>query len=118
MYDGDTLIWGTEPDGTTAKPTQPASKGSDENPIDEPVSQPSSSESDTVLYGDANLDGKVSISDAVRILQYIANGQKYALEEQGLINADVDGKAGVTGSDAMEIQKYDAKVISKFVVEN
>ena len=118
MYDGDTLIWGTEPDGTTAKPTQPASKGSDENPIDEPVSQPSSSESDTVLYGDANLDGKVSISDAVRILQYIANSNKYGLEKQALINADVDGKAGVTGTDAMEIQKYDAKVISKFVVEN
>ena len=66
------------------------------------------------LKGDANEDGKVSISDAVRILQYVANSGKYELSEQGKINADVDGKAGVTGSDAAEIQKYDAGLIKEF----
>ncbi len=70
-----------------------------------------------ILYGDANLDGKVSISDAVAILQYLANSSKYPLEENAKINADVDGAGGVTGRDAAEIQKYDAKVIDSFVVE-
>ena len=70
-----------------------------------------------ILYGDANLDGKVSISDAVAILQYLANSSKYPLEENAKINADVDGAGGVTGKDAAEIQKYDAKVIDSFVVE-
>ena len=70
-----------------------------------------------ILYGDANLDGKVSISDAVAILQYLANSSKYPLEENAKINADVDGADGVTGRDAAEIQKYDAKVIDSFVVE-
>ena len=114
MYDGDTLIWGTEPDGTTAQPTEPASKGGD----DEPAQTTTGTPSDTVLYGDANLDDKVSISDAVRVLQYLANGEKYDLEAKALKNADVDGAAGVTGKDALEIQKYDAGIIKKFSIEN
>ena len=72
------------------------------------------SDTDSALKGDANEDGKVSISDAVRILQYVANASKYDLSSQGKINADVDGKAGVTGSDAGEIQKYDAGLIKEF----
>ncbi|MBR6385615.1 MAG: glycoside hydrolase family 9 protein [Ruminococcus sp.] len=110
MYDGDTLIWGIEPDGTTAQPTEPASKGSDEKTTTEPAS----SDSVSTVKGDANLDGNVSISDCVTILQYLANGEKYPLEGQALLNADVDGKPGVTGTDAGEIQKYDAGIIKEF----
>ncbi len=60
------------------------------------------------LYGDANLDGKVTIADAVAILQHIGNRDKYGLKPQGQANADVDGKAGVTGSDALTLQQVDA----------
>ncbi len=68
--------------------------------------------SEAVKYGDANEDGKVSISDAVAILQYLANAEKFPLSEQGKLNADVDGVAGVTGKDAAVIQMYDAGVVS------
>ncbi|MBR6386384.1 MAG: glycoside hydrolase [Ruminococcus sp.] len=61
-----------------------------------------------VLYGDANLDGDVSISDAVCILQYLANGEKYSLNDNAKRNADVDGVGGVTGKDAAVIQLVDA----------
>ena len=71
-------------------------------------------QSEEILYGDANLDGKVSISDAVAILQYLANSEKYYLNEQARKNADVDGMGGVTGKDAAVIQMYDAGVISSF----
>lgn len=64
------------------------------------------------LIGDANLDGKVSIADAVAILQSIGNRDKYALSEQGLLNADVDGVKGVTAKDALVIQKFEAKLIN------
>ena len=65
------------------------------------------------LAGDVNCDGRIDISDAVAILQYIANNNKYALTAQGLINADVSGHGdGITGSDAIAIQKYDASVIT------
>ena len=68
------------------------------------------SEESAILYGDANCDGKVTISDSVRILQYVANNSRYDLEPQGKINGDVDGSAGVTGKDAAVIQACDAGV--------
>ncbi len=124
-YVNGELYYGIEPDGTSAdgmggadiKDDKP-----DEKPVDEPADEKPTEttvpdDSSKIVYGDANLDGKVSISDAVRILQYIANSSKYALEKQAVINADIDGKSGVTGQDASEIQKYDAKIINKFPVE-
>ena len=65
-----------------------------------------------IVYGDANEDGKVSISDAVRILQYMANSSKYDLTEHGKAQADIDGVAGVSGADAAVIQMVDAGVYS------
>ena len=69
-------------------------------------------DSDGVVYGDANLDGKVSISDAVRILQYLANGETYDLSDEAKNNADVNERGnGVTAKDAAAIQKFDAGII-------
>ena len=68
---------------------------------------------DIVMYGDANADGKVSVADAVAILQYIANKDKYGLRGQGLDNADCYNPGdGITAMDALAIQKYDAKAIT------
>ncbi len=61
--------------------------------------------------GDANCDSKVSVADAVAILQFIGNRDKYDLTPQGKKNADVNGDGSVTGKDALEIQKMDAGVI-------
>ena len=66
------------------------------------------------LVGDANLDGRVSISDSVRILQYIANKSKYSLSDEALTNADAyNGNDGVTGKDAYAIQMYDAGAVTQ-----
>ena len=65
------------------------------------------------LVGDANLDGKVSISDSVRILQYLANNTKYSLSDAAMANADAyNGNDGVTGKDAYAIQMYDAGAVT------
>ncbi len=69
-----------------------------------------------ILAGDANCDGKVTIADSTAILQSLGNNDKYGLSEQGTANADVDGAEGVTAADALTIQKYDAKLISKLPV--
>jgi len=58
--------------------------------------------------GDANEDGKLTVSDAVAVLQFIANKSKYPLTETGLANADIDGEEGITGGDAAAIQRLDA----------
>jgi len=64
----------------------------------------------TITKGDANCDGKVTVSDCVAVLQYIANMDKYPLSEEGLNNADIDGCPGLSGGDAIAIQKIDAGI--------
>ena len=54
--------------------------------------------------GDANCNGIVDISDAVLIMQSIANPSKYKLTDQGRENADIDND-GITSGDALAIQK-------------
>lgn len=63
------------------------------------------------VTGDANIDNKLNVADAVAVLQYVTNKQKYDLTAQGLRNADTDGVKGITGNDALTIQKIDAGVI-------
>ena len=70
-------------------------------------------EESQIVYGEVNGDGKVGISDAVAILQYIANRDKYPLNAQALRNADcVDHGDGVTGMDAFALKLVDAKMLS------
>ncbi|MCR4889378.1 MAG: CotH kinase family protein [Ruminococcus sp.] len=65
-----------------------------------------------VNYGDANEDGKTSVADAVAILQALSNKDKYGLSDQGKLNADVFNPGdGITGNDALTIQKYDAGLL-------
>ncbi len=110
MYDGDTLIWGTEPDGTTAKPYDP----------DQPTENPSDLK--VTLWGDANVDQKVDIADAVLIMQSLANPDVYGINgtdkthitHQGELNADVYNNGdGITNSDALAIQKYRLKLVTE-----
>jgi rhamnogalacturonan endolyase len=82
----------------TELPTEPAT----EAPTDAP---------EKVVYGDANCDGNVNLSDALLILQYIANSQKFPIDTQGLINADVYNRGdGITPLDSLTLQKVDAGV--------
>ena len=64
-------------------------------------------------YGDANCDGTINVADAVAVLQYVANQTKYPLTDDGRVNADIDGAAGITGTDAIVIQKLDAGVVKQ-----
>ena len=80
--------------------------------IDVTVSPVVGPQIETPLYGDVNLDGKVTAADATAIMQSIANRDKYELNEQQMLNADVDGVPGVTGKDALVIQQIDAGLYS------
>lgn len=75
-----------------------------------------------IVRGDANCDGGVDMSDVVLIMQSLANPNKYGLEgsdskhitAEGQANADVDESVkGVTGGDALKIQKWLLKSISE-----
>ena len=66
-----------------------------------------------VNYGDSNVDGSVNISDAVLIMQSIANPDEFEISEQGRLNSDVvDNGGGVTNIDALAIQLVEIKTIT------
>ncbi|MDE5855299.1 MAG: hypothetical protein K2H19_09620, partial [Ruminococcus sp.] len=66
------------------------------------------------LWGDANVDDKVTIADATAIIQALGNADEYALSAQGALNADViDNGDGVTGTDANAIQAIEAGFIQQ-----
>ncbi|MCI6560764.1 MAG: hypothetical protein MR434_05080, partial [Ruminococcus sp.] len=70
------------------------------------------SKQENEVPGDADLDGKVGISDVVKVMMYVANKDANPLSEQGIINADVYNKGdGVFISDALSIQKKVAQII-------
>ncbi len=99
VYNDGVLVGGIEPDGT--KPVQ--SEKPTTEPTTEPTTKPTQSD---IVYGDANCDGKVDISDAVLVKCYLINSKKYSLTESGLANADVQGTGnGVNAQDAVVIQK-------------
>lgn len=65
-----------------------------------------------VLYGDVNVDGEVSIADAVLIMQSLANSDEYSISEEGKVNADVIDNDGITAKDALVIQMVMADVLN------
>ena len=72
-------------------------------------------EGEKILYGDADGDGVVSITDATAIQYHIAKLR--SLDEKRLEAADVDGDGKITVLDATNIQKYIARLIIEFPVE-
>ena len=83
-------------------------------------------EKSDIVYGDANLDGEVSVADAVLVMQSLANPDKYGttgsdethLTDKGAKNADVAGNGdGVTSKDALAIQKFKLGLIEKLPEE-
>jgi uncharacterized protein YjdB len=64
------------------------------------------------VYGDADLNGEVTINDAVNVMSAVANPEKYSLTAQGADNADVNSRGdGISNMDALAIQKYCAQVL-------
>lgn len=105
---------------TTAAPAEETTKSPAEEATQAATDAPAPTEKETqsttaapgeVNYGDANCDSKINVSDVVSVLQFIANKGKYPLSPEGLVNADVDGKDGITGDDAVAIQQRDAGII-------
>ena len=80
----------------------------------DPTEPPSSK---TPVYGDANLDGDVSLGDALAVLQFVANEDKFPLSPEALDNADVSDRGdGITAKDALAIQEYDVGAVAELPV--
>lgn len=64
------------------------------------------------LYGDVNLDGRVSVSDAVSLNMYILNTSKNKLQDTGIANADCARDGVIDSADSALLMNYVAMVIS------
>ena len=122
VYADGVLVGGVEPDGT--KPEEPSSEPSSKSTTTTTTSTVTTSANKVTLYGDANCDKQVNIADAVLVMQVSTNPDKYAqgkssssISATGEANADVDGKKGLTNSDALLIQKHKLGLIKSFPVE-
>ena len=59
------------------------------------------------ISGDVNCDGSIDMADAVLIMQYLSNPNKYQISEHGISNGDADGRDnGITLTDVLAIQNY------------
>ena len=76
------------------------------------VETTNASTNESTVKGDTNCDGSVDLSDAVMIMQALANPNKYGIDgtaehhltKQGKFNGDMDGD-GLTVGDAQSIQR-------------
>ena len=77
------------------------------------------------MAGDTNCDSIVDLSDAVLIMQALANPNKYGVNgsdsrhitEQGTTNGDVEGGNGITSNDALAIQRYLLHLVTSLPIE-
>ena len=140
MYDGDTLIWGIEPDGTTPDDVPPITTTTTAEttttttttvtkvtstvtstgktyeptvPTETTITQESTTtteDSTVVVYGDVNLDGKVDLTDAITMNKYLAKVITIFTDAQKK-NANCDITDGTE-----TIDEKDAAVLIDFVI--
>ena len=53
----------------------------------------------------------MDISDVILVSRIAAEDTQVSLTAQGKVNADVDGKKGISGGDAKMILQYIAKIV-------
>ena len=108
--------------GSDTNPTKPTTVTT-ATPVDT-TTEPATSDPEVTTvaatkYGDANLDGDVTLSDALAILQFIANEDKYPLNAQAQSNADVFLRGdGITANDAVAVIGYDTGDVKELPVSN
>jgi len=66
-----------------------------------------------IVWGDANLNGDLEISDAAKIMSFASNPQKYPLTDQQLDICDVYQRGdGINNMDALSVRKKLAQLIN------
>ncbi|MDD6279933.1 MAG: RICIN domain-containing protein [Oscillospiraceae bacterium] len=109
---GDEVTLGTNGQSASCVNYAAFAVARNEEPTTEPTTVPPTTEDDKILFGDADLDGQVTINDVVTIFCYSSDENGSPLSDNALRNADVYQTGdGVNSSDAVTIQKYLAKII-------
>ena len=106
----------TPPEATEPSETNPATFDEatpDQATPDEAVTEPTEPEIEEILLGDANGDGKISITDATTIQKHLAKIGEIGDNNKKLADISCDGKLTVT--DVSMIQKKLAGIIRSYI---
>ena len=79
-------------------------KAEQSGPVDPPAPK-------VTMKGDANLDETVDVSDAVLVAKFASGDSEAKINDQGKINGDCDGKAGLDDGDVTYILKMIVKLV-------
>ena len=103
VYENGTLIYGTEPDGTTGTGSISANPPAGSSQTTPPTS---TTVPDSTLYGDVDVNGTINISDVVLLNRYISEDTAITISVQGLKNADCIKDNAIHPTDAAAILQY------------
>lgn len=112
MYDGDKLIWGVEPDGTTVSDVSD-DDGKHEGQTTEPNKDNDGSKDSEqtgdkpVVYGDMNGDGAADLTDLTMLSVYLM--KKSGFTDAQLLAADVQPDGIVDIADLARFKQYVSK---------
>lgn len=127
MYVNDELVWGIEPDGTEPKPfsgkttTEPKQTTTTTTQTTTTTSETITSEQGgsqiaAKMRGDVDCDNDVNINDVILLSRYISEDRDAKVSEQGLANAECDGKEGLNANDVTVIIEFVAKLIPEIKI--
>lgn len=114
VYEGGTLIYGTEPDGTKGKGSVSANPAPNGEPITTTPSQTTATTQPVskIVYGDVNCDGYVRIDDVVLLNRFVAEDDAVTVSVQGIANAQCYADGEIDGKDATMLLQYLVGAIS------
>lgn len=105
MYVDDVLVWGTEPDGTVpsveaTKPVKPTNPN-----VTTGTTIGNTTDPDTKLLGDINVDGKFDTADLVMLNGYLIKLPNVKVTEAGAKNGDMNGDNCLSVFDAVSMRR-------------
>ncbi|MGN0551396.1 MAG: starch-binding protein [Acutalibacteraceae bacterium] len=100
-------------DYSAVKPTNPPTKPPTDPPTD-PTTDPPTNPDGKYMLGDANMDGKISLLDVMRIQEHIA--KIHTLTGLSKAAADVNANGELALNDILEIQKHLAKINTSYKI--
>lgn len=100
----------TETTATTSETTSEKTTSSTTESTEKKTSE--TTQSGKTVWGDANEDKQVDVSDAVLVARFAAEDSEAVISAQGKLNADVTGDQNINGDDTIKILRAIAKLIT------
>lgn len=117
MYDGDTLIWGEEPDGTKPVVTTTTTEATITTTTTTTTitTEITTNIDENIPYGDVNCDNKINLTDVIYLNKYIAGS--YMPSDSGILNANCDlTSSDINLDDTLALLKYLIKIVDLPIV--